>query len=107
MRLIGWCERCHRTRLVNATNVNAALAAMRRGIAIGVCDECDEAAQPLRAGDRVRLVGSHRGLGHGMPVHLGSEGTVVAVTRSEVLVRWARHRDPSPHPPAAIERLGR
>jgi hypothetical protein len=107
MRLTGWCERCHRVRLVDATDVNAALAVMRHGTAIGVCDECAEAARPLRAGDRVRLIGHRRGLGHGLPVALGTEGTVVAVTRSEVLVRWHRHRDPSPHPPAAVERLGR
>lgn len=42
MRVHGWCRVCKRIRRVNARDVDVAMAVMRRGVAVGVCDECEE-----------------------------------------------------------------
>lgn len=42
MRVHGWCTVCHKIKRVTARDVDAALAVMRRGIPVGVCDSCAE-----------------------------------------------------------------
>ena len=45
MRLHGWCSECHRVRLVTARDVDAMLAVVRGGVAVGVCDPCRDAGE--------------------------------------------------------------
>jgi hypothetical protein len=46
VRLHAFCLGCHRLRRCTVRDVDAMLAAMRGGTAVGVCDECAEAADP-------------------------------------------------------------
>lgn len=41
MRIHGWCERCHRVRLVRVTSQGLIRLAMGSA-AIGICDECED-----------------------------------------------------------------
>lgn len=47
VRLHGWCERCHKVRRVTVYPSSLALLAAR-GLAVGVCDECEDDAEQRR-----------------------------------------------------------
>jgi hypothetical protein len=49
MRVFGWCTVCRKVKRVTARDVDVALAAMRRGTPVGVCDDCSD--HPLNATD--------------------------------------------------------
>lgn len=41
MRILGYCLRCHRFKQVRVTGSGLALA--QRGVACGICAQCEEA----------------------------------------------------------------
>lgn len=41
MRLIGYCRRCRKIRYVLVAGQDAAMLAMRPGLAQGICSDCE------------------------------------------------------------------
>jgi hypothetical protein len=48
VRVHGYCTSCRRVRRVAARDVDVALAAMRHGVPVGVCDACAADAEAER-----------------------------------------------------------
>jgi hypothetical protein len=88
MRVPGYCTECRRPRsTVTARDVDVAMATMRHGSPVGVCDECRDAAQPSLFDQRPRARWSDPLTSHQAAASVTrmrrSQAAVLAVLREE------------------------